>query len=232
MSDVVVDAPAWSVDLIGRPAFMVADQRVTEIASTRGCGVFTVNEPHREMSDTEVVALPVLGEFLRTWNGSRDVDGHWLGLCPEGAVGGRLTGLVMEGAQVQRVSFEPGQVDARRVVTGRAGEGERSAMAAVLAEALAHERTKQAHESRIARLVEDAHAEADSRDWCGEFDDFLERAGLPRRSRDYLLRVEVTATLYVTHEGVSEDAAIDSLTKQEVFDLLKAEQIDVEAEVA
>ena len=46
------------------------------------------------------------------------------------------------------------------------------------------------------------------------------------------MRVEVTATLYVTREGVSDDAAIDSLTKQGVFDLLKVEQIDFEAEVA
>ena len=43
-------------------------------------------------------------------------------------------------------------------------------MAAVLAEALAHERTKRDHESSMARLVEDAHVEADSRGWCGEFD--------------------------------------------------------------
>lgn len=113
MSDVVVDAPVSSVDLIGRPVFVVADQRVTEIASTRGEAVFTADDPFREGS--EVVALPVLGEFLRTWNGSREVNGHWLGLTREGAAEGRLEALVMEGSQVQRVTFEPGNVDARRV---------------------------------------------------------------------------------------------------------------------
>jgi hypothetical protein len=143
-----------------------------------------------------------------------------------------MSALVMDGPQVSWVSFEPEQIDARQVVTGRAGEGERCAMAALLGEVRAHEGTKQAHEDRIARLVEEAHAEANSRDWCGEFDDFLERAGLPRRSRDYLLRVEVTAAVYTTREGVSDDAAIDSLTRQGVFDLLDAQQISFEAEVA
>lgn len=232
MSDVVVDAPVSSVDLIGRPVFVVADQRVTEIASTRGEAVFTADDPFRQVSGSEVVALPVLGEFLRTWNGSREVNGHWLGLTREGAAEGRLEALVMEGSQVQRVTFEPGNVDARRVVTGRASEGERAVMAAALAEALAHEQTRQAHEQWIARLVQDAHTEADSRDWCGDFDEFMERAGLPRRSQEYVLRVEVTATVYVTRAGVSDEAAIDSLTNQEVLNLMSAEHISFEAEVA
>lgn len=44
--------------------------------------------------------------------------------------------------------------------------------------------------------------------------------------------MEVRATLYVTPEGVSEDVAIDSLTKQEILGLLNAEQIDFEADMA
>jgi hypothetical protein len=114
-------------------------------------------------------------------------------------------------------------------VSGRATEGERVAMSALLVEAGAHERTKREHKDRLERLVDAAHAEADERDWCFEFDDFLEAQGLPRRSHDYQLRVEVTATVYVSRDATSEDNAIDSLTTQEVFDLLTVQNIDYEA---
>ena len=92
MSDVVVDAPVSSVDLIGRPVFVVADQRVTEIVSARGEALFTADDPWQQVEGSEVVVLPVLGEFLRTWNGSREVSGHWLGLTREQDVEGRWVG--------------------------------------------------------------------------------------------------------------------------------------------
>ena len=52
---------------------------------------------------------------------------------------------------------------------------------------------------------------------------------MPRRSRDYQLLVEVTATVYLSRSATSEDNAIDSLTTQEVFDLLTVQSIDYEA---
>lgn len=48
--------------------------------------------------------------------------------------------------------------------------------------------TKQDH------FVEVLHNEADTRGWCTEFDDIMERVGLPRRQRHYTAHISVTLT--------------------------------------
>ena len=234
---VVVEAPFVEVpllsrgvvDLINRPAFVVDGQRFSRVSSVCGDEVFTADNPTRALTGDAVVALPMLGEFVRTHDGTQGVYGYWLGLVREVAQQGRLEAFVLEESRVRLVSFEPEQVEARQVVSGRATEGERVAMSALLVEAGAHERTKREHEDRLERLADAAHAEADERKWCSEFDDFLEAQGLPRRSRDYQLQVEVTATVYLSRSATSEDNAVDSLTTQEVFDLLTVQSIDYEA---
>ncbi len=227
-----VEVPLWSrgvVDLINRPVFLADGQRFSHVSSVQGDEVFTADDPSRALTGDAVVALPVLGEFVRTHDGTQDVSGYWLGLVREAAQQGRLEAFVLEESRVRLVSFEPLQVEARQVVSGRATEGERVAMSALLVEAGAHERTKREHKDRLERLVDAAHEEADERNWCFEFDDFLEAQGLPRRSHDYQLRVEVTATVYVSRDATSEDNAIDSLTTQEVFGLLTVQNIEYEA---
>ena len=69
------------------------------------------------------------------------------------------------------------------------------------------------------------HSEADDRQWCGEFDDFMDRVGLPRRSREYDLEVEVSATVRVTLTATSEEEATDALTREDVWAALGEDNI-------
>ena len=81
------------------------------------------------------------------------------------------------------------------------------------------------HEAWRDRLVSEAHSEADDRQWCGEFDDFMDRVGLPRRSREYDLEVEVSATVRVTLTATSEEEATDALTRENVWAALGEDNI-------
>jgi hypothetical protein len=58
------------------------------------------------------------------------------------------------------------KADARQVVKGRASEGERAAMVALLEQARAHAATVQTHSQWVDNLVEGAHSEANDREWC------------------------------------------------------------------
>jgi len=82
---------------------------------------------------------------------------------------------------VHRLVMPVAKADARQVVTGRASEGERAAMVALLEQARAHAATVQTHSQWVDNLVEGAHSEANDREWCEEFDDFMDRMGLPRK---------------------------------------------------
>ncbi len=226
---VSVESPTSSVDLVGRPAVLKDGGVMTTVTAVRGFDVFTAREPGQARPGGDVVTLPVVGELVDDGDAVR---GYWLGLLEDAAVcaDGRLEASVLSGSEVRTVSVEPSRVDARRVVTGRATEGERAAMSALLAEARAHRRTQQAHQARIDRLVEDAHEWADDNSLCTRFDDFMDEHSLPRRSRDYDLRVEVRATVYLTRTGTDADNAAESLTREDVFAAISADDISWDAE--
>lgn len=229
---VSVEAPAWAVDLVERPALLEGGRVLTQVSAVRGQEVFTLHEPGRGRTGQEVVALPVTGESITAQTSEGEVRGYWLGMVLEAGCADRFEAFVLEGSVVRRVTFEPGQAEARQVVTGRATEGERVVMQALLTESCAHHQTWVTHQQRIDALVHDAHEYAENSDLCETFDDFMESHGMPRRSRDYELRVEVTATVYLTRSGGDVEDAIDSLTRQDVFDALGAEQIEYTAEEA
>ena len=58
-----------------------------------------------------------------------------------------------------------------------------------------------------------------------QFDDFMDRVGLPRRSREYDLEVEVSATVRVTLTATSEKEAADALTRDDVWAVLGEDNI-------
>ena len=58
-----------------------------------------------------------------------------------------------------------------------------------------------------------------------QFDDFMDRVGLPRRSREYDLEVEVSATVRVTLTATSEEEATDALTREDVWAALGEDNI-------
>ncbi|HLS46851.1 MAG TPA: hypothetical protein VK045_15595 [Ornithinicoccus sp.] len=53
------EAPAWSIDLVGRPA--VVDEEITTVTALRGTEVFTASEPGTGREAETVVVLPVTG---------------------------------------------------------------------------------------------------------------------------------------------------------------------------
>lgn len=58
-----------------------------------------------------------------------------------------------------------------------------------------------------ARATSILHQEADNRRFCNEFDDVMERIGLPRRSFKYEVTFEVIGRIRVEVEATDEDAA-------------------------
>lgn len=59
------------------------------------------------------------------------------------------------------------------------------------------------------RLVEDAHQMANEKDLCGEFDDFMEEHGLPRRMKTFEVTVQFTGTIRFNVKA-SEEADAES----------------------
>ena len=227
MTTMAAEAPVWSIDLVGRPA--VVDHEMTIVTALRGTEVFTAREPGIGREAESVVMLPVTGEFVEiaeVMPSGEAVKGYWLGPVETGGrVHETFSVLVLSESKVQRLVMPVAKADARQLVKGRASEGERAAMGALLTEARAHNCTRRDHEAWCDRLVSEAHSEADDRQWCGEFDDFMARVGLPRRSRDYDLEVEVSATVRVTLTATSEEEATDALTREDVWAALGEDNI-------
>ena len=232
MTTMTSEAPVWSIDLLGRPA--VVDHEMTTVTALRGSAVFTAHEPGTGRQAEAVVMLPVTGEFVEmpdVMPGGETVKGYWLGPVETGTrVHETFSVFVLSGSTVHRLVMPVAKADARQVVTGRASEGERAAMVALLEQARAHAATVQTHSQWVDNLVEGAHSEANDREWCEDFDDFMDRMGLPRRQREYSVRVEVTATLYFTRDGIDAEAAVDSITRDDVWDALTPSHIEWEAE--
>jgi hypothetical protein len=216
-------------DLAGRAAW-VGGRTLTDITDVRGDKLITACSPGQERPADTVVALPQLGELVAATSlTGQPVHGYWLGTLSRDLQNERLEALILDGATTSTVRFAPGQVESRRVVIGHANDGARAAMTALLAEAQAHQTTRAEHTRRIDRLVEAAHEEANDRDWCSSFDDFMESQGLPRRERDYDLRVEVTAIVYLTRSGANIDEAIGSLDTDDLRDELRHVDLEWEA---
>lgn len=74
-------------------------------------------------------------------------------------------------------------------------------------------------EQRVDSLVDEAHALADRKGLCSDFDDFMDELGLPRRTRDYSVEVNVTVTVYVTARD--EDDAREQVSSYEVYEALQ-----------
>lgn len=222
--------PASAVALTDRPAFVVAGQCFTQIIGVDGEGVRTDAEPGRVLLRDEVAALPLLGEFVETRNEEGPVRGWWLGEGVPRMNADRLAVLVLSGLEVRRVLLEPMLADARRIVTGRAGEAEQAVMVTLLAEARLHDQAMRQHERWTDALVADAHETAHRHDMCEVADALLERHGLPARSSDFDLRIEVTATVYLTRSGRDLAEAVSGVTKPDVLALLGADDLSIEVE--
>ncbi|WP_043650828.1 hypothetical protein [Cellulosimicrobium cellulans] len=219
-------APTWSIDLIGRPA--IRDGERTTITAVRGEHIYTADTPGVARAANELVALPVLGEHVRTAGGT---TGYWIGTLDDEPVPACvLRTVILCDNRIQTFDLNVAYLDARTVVDGRASEGERAAMGALLTTHLAHLATIREHRQWIDTLTADAHEHADDQQWCEQFDDFMDEHGLARRARDYELRVQVTATVYLSRNAVSLDAAIDALDGDTLLAALAADDLAWDAE--
>lgn len=179
-----------------------------------------------ELLEAGQVPLPRLGETVEVVEAGRTLlAGVWLGLVSTAVQAGSLEVAVVACGVVVRQWVATALLDCRQVVTGRL-EGDDAVLLALLGEIRERRAEQDARTAWLERLVSDAHEEANDRDWCSDFDDFMERAGLPRRERDYEVRVEVTATVYMTRTATSEEDAHEGIDRSDVWDALDADAID------
>lgn len=94
---------------------------------------------------------------------------------------------------------------------------------ALAVEAVARHRQMRDHRAWIDQLVCAAHEAADDRDWCSDFDDLMDGLGLPRRTRDYDVRVRFTASVLVNVTATSIDDATEQITTDDVRQALQAQ---------
>lgn len=230
-----VEAPASTVEVIGRLA--VVEGELTTVTAERAGEVFTASEPGVGRPADEVVTIPLLGErVVVTTRDDAVCTGYWLGVISGDRArpgdrarrvleyDGLMTVLIL-GETMQEVRVKPEQVEASKVVSGRrAEERERRLLGSLLDEVLAHRVTRREHEAWRERLVECAHQEADDREWCPDFDDFMADMGLPRRTRDYDLKVTLPEmTLYFTREGTDAENAGKDITRDDILEAIKPE---------
>lgn len=180
------------------------------------------------------VALPRVGEFVVLPTPTGVVRGYWIGVAtcalqptfPEGRVRVR----VLSGGEVVRQEMVASTLTADQVVSGEA-EGVLAEAVAALASAyqMADLRRLEDEEWR-RRLTEAAHEEADERDWCPEFDDFMEQVGLERRSRTYTCEVAVSTTVTVCVEATSAESAQRKMDRETVLPYVDLDQLELEVE--
>ena len=219
-----IEAPTTALALEGRQA--IVNGRLTTVTRVDGDTLYVELEPGVAHPAYDVVVLPTPGERVvvngdpRAWVGTESARA-------EQHVGVTLWVLwVSESGDVYSVPYAVAELDARKIVTGPPAPGMRAAMTAILNERRAQQAAAAERAQWIERLTDEAHEYANRNDLCERFDEFMEDHGMRRRTRDYDLRVEVTATLYITRNAQSVDDAINDLDREDVWDHLEARDLD------
>lgn len=90
--------------------------------------------------------------------------------------------------------------------------------------ALQVSRVRAEHASDIEVIGNALQEEAESRDWCSEYDEFVEGVNmrlsmeLPVREREYEVEIDVTYRMTVSVTARSEDEALEAAEEEEVVD--------------
>lgn len=227
---VSVAAEAVELEMTGREV-LDAGGHLTRVSRAEDGLLFTSLDPGHAVPADQLVPLPLPGEFVRTTTAADGaLKGFWLGKVDEyGSFDdGTLAVFILDGV-VRQVRLTADELDARKIVFGEASGGE-FAFTALLTEARAHQATRATHSAWVDQLVQAAHQEADDQGWCSQFDDFMANNGLPRRTRDYELRVDVTATIWLTRSGTDSEDAINQLNTADVWQSLTQSDIEWTAE--
>lgn len=179
------------------------------------------------------VALPRIGEFVAVSDrGGLMVPGYWVGLAtsPHRPVfpQGRLRVRLLSGGQVVEHELDASTLAAEHVVSGHAEGAVADAVAAVAEAWSRYDAQQCAHEEWKQRLTDSAHAEAADREWCQDFDDFMENVGLDRRERTYVCHVTVAANVTLCVSASSPEEAQDSITRDLVMSSVSLDTLDYE----
>lgn len=219
-----IEAPTTALALEGRQA--IVNGQLTTVTRVDGDTLYVEHEPGVAHPSYDVVVLPTPGERVvvngdpRAWVGTETARA-------EQHVGVTLWVLwVSESGDVYSGPYAVAELDARKIVTGPPEPGMRAAMTAILNERRVQQAAAAERAAWIERLTDEAHEYANRNDLCERFDEFMEEHGMRRRTRDYDLRVEVTATLYITRNAQSVDDAINDLDREDVWDHLEACDLD------
>lgn len=164
-----------------------------ETASHRRCAIIT--------DEREVLAA---GPWASVAVYPQDVPVRHL---PEWAVA-----VAREGWEAIDVAQTPGDAGAARNREIAEAESQRDAARAELS----------ALQQRLEAIVSAAHEYADANSLCGEFDRFMEAQGLRGRPREFSCPVTVTVTARVRTRASSPEAAMETLTDEQVHEAMLA----------
>ena len=218
-----------AIEMAGRTAFVEGGRVLTTVTHSSDTLVFTAHTAGQGLTETEVVTLPITGEFVTVDLNGRALAGHWLGLATEHPSANAVEAFVLTTAGVVEAIMVPSStIEARRIVTPNVQKAERgTALTALLVEARKHRQAETTYRNRLDRLVESAHEYAEDNELCGKFDEFMEENSLPPRQKSFDLAVEVTATVYLTREGRDADDAAESVSKEEIVAYLDSSNISI-----
>lgn len=216
-------------DAAGREAVVCrSGQRITITAA--GPDAFhTRADTSDTLTGDALVILPRAGEEITIDVPGLNVRGLWVGLETLPYVVGEVAFHALVNGHTHRYTApSAATLDARTIAVRPATPILHAALTALAAQI--HERQENAreHEARMDRLVTDAHTYADDNSLCERFDEFMEEHGLPRRVRDYSLRVEVT--VYLTRSGSTVEDAIESIERSDVREAMDQSSFDFEVE--
>jgi len=213
------DVPEVSEATCPRPA--IDDGRLVVIERLSPAGDAILTDGTNRALDALTI-LPTLGDFVTVIDtaGIRH-DGYWLTLAPESHLtpGGPIVARILIGETVTRIGLP---LPTPNVICEGRAEAEQMPILRALSETITdRDATIRAHEVWKAELIDDLHEEADSRDFCSEFEEFCDRHGLPGREREHTLLVTATVTYRVYVVAANLDAATESVTRDDVLARLR-----------
>lgn len=232
-----------ALTMLGRAALLLETRSITQVLGYDGAAL-RVTDRDEALSSDAAIPLPMCGEAIDTRDRTdRSLSAVYLGVCEPSAVtahdaaDGSVEIFVLREGSVFSTWVLPVHLDARYSVTGSPEESQGDLLRALAAQSQ-HVRREQrqreaqvrAHQSTIDTLVSDAHDYADRNSLCEQFDEFMEEHGLPGRTRDFCVRVEVTATLYLARSACSVDEAVDEICRSDVAEALDRDRSSIEFE--
>lgn len=181
---------------------------------------------------SEAVILPSVGESVHLQVGSEYRRGTWLGLRDEqrepiSAADSTVLAvlLLQDDGTVAELDVPISEMQATFTVDALA-QSEQVELLRIIAGQHRAQReaatklqdAERRHREWVDDLVSEAHEWADENDLCHRFDDFMEEHNLPPRSHDYKLSVTMRVQVCLTASGRDVEAAIQSLSRSELFD--------------